>query len=57
MTIIQVYIDASDPSRSISGRQGRSLIRKVAAGLRKHGLQKGDCVLIASFNDVREFQQ
>jgi hypothetical protein len=48
----QIYIDASNPSRWISGREGRSLICKVAAGLRKHGFQKGDCAVICSFNDV-----
>jgi long-subunit acyl-CoA synthetase (AMP-forming) len=49
---LQIYIDASNPSRFITGRQGRTLIRQVAAGLQKHGLQKGDSVVIASFNDV-----
>ena len=49
----QVYIDAADPSRSITGREGRSLIRQVATGLRRHGLQPGDCVVVGSFNNVR----
>ncbi|KAF2193159.1 acetyl-CoA synthetase-like protein [Zopfia rhizophila CBS 207.26] len=47
-----VYIDAANPQRTISARQGRSLIRKLAAGLRKQGLKKGDCVVVASFNDL-----
>ncbi|PVH90826.1 acetyl-CoA synthetase-like protein [Periconia macrospinosa] len=47
-----VYIDAADSSRSISGRQGRSIVRRVAAGLRIQGLQDGDCVVVASFNNI-----
>ena len=40
------------PERSISGREGRSLVRKLVAGLRNAGLKPGDCVVVASFNDV-----
>jgi len=49
----QVYIDAVKPERSISGREGRSLVCKLVAGLRNAGLKPGDCVVVASFNDVR----
>lgn len=48
----QIYIDAHNPTRSISCNQARKLIRQIIAGLRAAGLQKGDCVLIHSFNDV-----
>lgn len=47
-----VYIDAVKPERSISGREGRSLVRKLVAGLRNAGLKPGDCVVVASFNDL-----
>jgi acyl-CoA synthetase (AMP-forming)/AMP-acid ligase II len=47
-----IYIDALNPSRSISARQARTLARQLAAGLKKLGLQKGDCVSIHSFNDI-----
>ncbi|GKZ23751.1 hypothetical protein AbraIFM66951_000595 [Aspergillus brasiliensis] len=47
-----VYIDASDPSRSISWRQARTLVRQLAAGLRAAGLENGDCVCLHSFNDI-----
>ncbi|KAJ5807954.1 AMP-dependent synthetase/ligase [Penicillium riverlandense] len=47
-----IYIDAHQPQRSISCNQARSLIRKLVAGLRAAGLQRGDCVLIHSFNDI-----
>ncbi|KAF2817521.1 acetyl-CoA synthetase-like protein [Mytilinidion resinicola] len=47
-----VYIDAADPRRFISARQGRAIIRKLVAGFRNSGLKKGDCVVIASFNDL-----
>ncbi|KAF2200694.1 amp dependent CoA ligase [Delitschia confertaspora ATCC 74209] len=47
-----IYLDAANPERKISAREGKSLIRKIAAGLRKHGLKRGDCVVVASFNDL-----
>ncbi|CAG8933613.1 unnamed protein product [Penicillium salamii] len=47
-----IYIDAHNPTRSISCNQARKLIRQIIAGLRAAGLQKGDCVLIHSFNDI-----
>ncbi|KAF1997783.1 acetyl-CoA synthetase-like protein [Amniculicola lignicola CBS 123094] len=47
-----MYLDAANPSRSISARQGRVLVRKLAAGLRSQGLKKGDAVVVASFNDL-----
>ncbi|KAJ5897209.1 hypothetical protein N7504_007497 [Penicillium tannophilum] len=47
-----IYIDAKNPSRSISCNQARSKIRKLIAGLRAAGFRKGDCVLIHSFNDI-----
>jgi len=47
-----VYIDAANPSRSISCRQGRLMARKLAAGFRKAGLKKGDCVCLHAFNDI-----
>ncbi|KAF8856995.1 AMP-binding enzyme [Acephala macrosclerotiorum] len=47
-----IYIDAKNPSNSISANQARVLIRKLAAGLRAAGLKKGDCVCLSSFNDI-----
>lgn len=47
-----IFIDLENPSRSISWRQGRSIVRKLIAGFRKAGLRKGDCVSITSFNDI-----
>ncbi|KAI9736311.1 MAG: hypothetical protein M1834_001197 [Cirrosporium novae-zelandiae] len=47
-----IYIDPSNPLRSISYNQARVLVRKLAAGFRKAGLKRGDGVLIHSFNDV-----
>ncbi|KAK2756530.1 hypothetical protein FQN54_005423 [Arachnomyces sp. PD_36] len=46
-----VYIDAKDPSRSISCNQARKLIRQLIAGLRAAGFKKGDCLSVHSFND------
>lgn len=47
-----VYIDAADPSRTITGREARKTIRQLAAGFRAVGLEKGDCVCVTSFNDI-----
>lgn len=47
-----IYIDALNPKNSISTRQARTLIRKLIAGLRALGFQKGDCACINSFNDI-----
>lgn len=52
LTGIEIYYDLETPSRNISWRQGRSIVRKVVAGFRKAGLKPGDCVSITSFNDV-----
>lgn len=49
---LQIYIDASNPARSISARQARSIIRRLVAGFRAAGLDKGDTVCLHSFNDV-----
>ncbi|KAF2806774.1 AMP-binding enzyme [Mytilinidion resinicola] len=48
----KIYIDAVNPSRSITAREARTLIRKMVAGLRAAGLQKEDCVYLHSFNDI-----
>lgn len=47
-----IYYDLDDLNRNVSWRQGKSLVRKIIAGLRKAGLQPGDCVSITSFNDI-----
>jgi long-subunit acyl-CoA synthetase (AMP-forming) len=47
-----LYIDAANPSQTISARQAKSTIRKLAAGLRNAGLQKGDTVCLHSANHV-----
>ena len=49
---VQIYHDLENPQRTISKRQGKSIVRKLVAGFRKAGLQKGDCFSITSFNDV-----
>ncbi|KIY01138.1 uncharacterized protein Z520_02690 [Fonsecaea multimorphosa CBS 102226] len=47
-----ILIDAANTSRTISCRQARSMIQRIAAGLKKTGLQHGDCVCIHAFNDI-----
>ncbi|EXJ71988.1 uncharacterized protein A1O5_04491 [Cladophialophora psammophila CBS 110553] len=47
-----IYIDTSNPSRTLCLNQGRSMVRKLAAGFRAAGLKKGECVCVHSFNDI-----
>ena len=50
--VSQILIDLDNTDRSLSWRQSRSIVRKLVAGFRAAGLQPGDCVSIASFNDI-----
>jgi long-subunit acyl-CoA synthetase (AMP-forming) len=50
--LFQVYIDAAQPTRTISSRQAKLITRKICAGFQAIGLQKGDCVCMLSFNDI-----
>ena len=47
-----LYIDAADPGNSISARQAKSIIRRLAAGLRHAGLREGETVCVHSANHV-----
>ncbi|ORY17341.1 hypothetical protein BCR34DRAFT_622014 [Clohesyomyces aquaticus] len=47
-----IYHDLDNPNRTLSWRQGYDLVRKLVAGFRAAGLQKGDCFSITSFNDI-----
>ena len=47
-----LLIDAEDPSRSLNAIQVRSLVRTLIAGLRAHGVQNGDCVLVHLPNSI-----
>lgn len=47
-----IYHDIDDESRTISRRQGKTIVRKLVAGFRAAGLQKGECFSITSFNDI-----
>ncbi|KAK2626437.1 hypothetical protein QTJ16_003612 [Diplocarpon rosae] len=47
----QLYLDAANPQRSLSYAQTRSQVRQLIAGFAHHGVQKGDCVCVVSFND------
>jgi long-subunit acyl-CoA synthetase (AMP-forming) len=51
---MQIYVDATDSSRSISCQQARGMVKRLAAGFQKAGLRRGDCVCMHAFNDVSE---
>ena len=48
-----LYIDAQQPSRSLNAIQFKVLVRKIVAGLKASGLQKGERVVLHLFNSVR----
>lgn len=52
MNFSQIYIDVARPSRTISSRQAKIIIRKLVAGFQNAGLQPQDCVCLHSFNDI-----
>ncbi|KAF7193565.1 Acyl-CoA synthetase ACTT5 [Pseudocercospora fuligena] len=47
-----IYIDLENPSRTLSWTQSRTIVRQLIAGFHAAGLKPGDCVMIASFNDI-----
>lgn len=47
-----IYVDALNPSNAFSARQAHTVIRRLVAGFRHIGLNKGDCVCMHSFNDI-----
>lgn len=49
----EIYLDPDNPGRSITASEARSLVRKLVAGFKAVGLQRGDCVCLHAFNDVR----
>lgn len=50
----QILIDASDPNRSISNSQAKTLVRKLVAGFKRLGIRPGqqDVVSLHSYNDI-----
>ena len=52
ITCFKIFVDAADESKSITASQAKTLIRQLIAGFRDHGLKKGDCVCICSFNSI-----
>ncbi|OJJ71092.1 hypothetical protein ASPBRDRAFT_179133 [Aspergillus brasiliensis CBS 101740] len=47
-----LFIDPQEPSRSLNATQFRFLVHTLIAGLKAHGLNRGDCVLLHSGNNV-----
>lgn len=47
-----ILIDVEQPSRFYTHSTAKSTVRKLIAGLRARGLQKGQCVCVHSFNDI-----
>lgn len=48
-----LFIDPQEPSRSLNASQFKFLVHTLIAGLKAHGLGRGDCVLLHTGNNVR----
>ena len=51
---LKIYIDAANPERTLSAKQGRTTLRKLVAGLRRWGVRpdQKDVVCLHAFNDI-----
>ena len=51
---MKIYIDAANPERTISSKQGRTIVRQLVAGLRRWGVRpdQKDVVCLHAFNDI-----
>jgi acyl-CoA synthetase (AMP-forming)/AMP-acid ligase II len=47
-----VWIDCENPSNSLSTRQAAQWAKRIGCGLQKHGLKKGDVVLLCTTNHI-----
>ena len=46
----QLYIDANNPSRSLTFAQTRTAVRAIINGLHAMGIKRGDCVAVHTYN-------
>ncbi|KAH7409677.1 hypothetical protein BKA64DRAFT_732290 [Cadophora sp. MPI-SDFR-AT-0126] len=47
-----LYIDPSNPLRSLSFSQTRKLVRQLIAGFNAHKIEQNNCICVVSFNDI-----
>ncbi len=52
--LVQVFIDAKDPSKNVSWSQAYHLVRQLITGLKEHGLEEGDTVCCHMYNNVSQ---
>ena len=52
--LLKIYIDAAKPERTLSAKQGRTMVRKLVAGLRRWGVRPDQkhVVCLHAFNDI-----
>ena len=55
--MIQLLIDPSNASRFLTFKSLRTYVKQLVAGLHALGVERGDCVCVNSFNDVRSSLQ
>lgn len=48
----QIFIDAECPSMAISWQRYATAVKRIAVGLREHGVRDQDCVALISHNSV-----
>ncbi|PVH71617.1 acetyl-CoA synthetase-like protein [Cadophora sp. DSE1049] len=47
-----LYIDPSNPLRSLSFFETRKLVRQLIAGFKAHSIEQNSCICVVSFNDI-----
>ncbi|RAK75884.1 acyl--CoA ligase [Aspergillus fijiensis CBS 313.89] len=47
-----IYIDAHNPTHTLSCNGARKMVKQLIRGLQDSGLEPGDCVVIHSFNNI-----
>ncbi|KIW13619.1 hypothetical protein PV08_08810 [Exophiala spinifera] len=47
-----IFIDAKDPTQSVSASQAISTMRQLVNGLKDLGVKEGDCVCLHAFNNI-----
>lgn len=49
----QIFINAKNPSESVSASRAYHIVRQLVTGLKGLGIKEGDCVCLHSYNNVR----
>lgn len=51
--LIQIFIDAKNPSHFVSASQASEIVARLVKGFERIGIKEGDCVCLHAYNNVR----